>query len=278
VVGGNGVFGYGASAFPTQTYNGANYWVDVVFNITVVGPTATIIPTRTATPTMTNTPIPTATATPTATAICPCSLWNGSVVPAVPSQSDPQAVEVGLKFRPSVGGYISGLRFYKGPGNTGTHVGNLWSSTGTLLASAVFTNETATGWQQVSFGAGVPVTANTTYVASYHAPNGGYARDAGYFAANGVVNGPLQAPASGGVVGGNGVFGYGASAFPTQSYDATNYWVDIVFTYTAPPTLTPTTMPTSTPTATRTPTPTATPTRTPTLTATPTRTSTPIGP
>ena len=38
-------------------------------------------------------------------------------------------------------GNITGIRFYKGPQNTGTHVGDLWSSTGTKLASATFANE-----------------------------------------------------------------------------------------------------------------------------------------
>ena len=33
VSGGNGVFAYGASGtFPNQTWNSANYWVDVVFS------------------------------------------------------------------------------------------------------------------------------------------------------------------------------------------------------------------------------------------------------
>ena len=30
---GNGLYGYGSSpGFPTSTYDGSNYWVDVVFN------------------------------------------------------------------------------------------------------------------------------------------------------------------------------------------------------------------------------------------------------
>ena len=41
-----------------------------------------------------------------------------------------------------------------------------------------------------------------------------------------------------GTVGGNGVYGYGASAFPTQTFNATNYWVDVVFDST-PDTLAP---------------------------------------
>ena len=50
--------------------------------------------------------------------------------------NDSNAVEVGVRFRADQGGTITGVRFYKAAANTGTHVGNLWSSTGTLLASA----------------------------------------------------------------------------------------------------------------------------------------------
>ena len=159
---------------------------------------------------------------------CPCTIWNDTVVPAIPEANDPSAIELGVKFQADQDGYIIGLRFYKGLGNTGTHVGNLWDSTGQLLASAIFVNETASGWQQLLFAAPVAVTANTTYVASYHAPNGNYAVDTTYFAAAGVVNPPLQALANG-IDGGNGVFSYGPSAFPTDSFNAANYWVDVVF-------------------------------------------------
>ncbi|QRK07351.1 DUF4082 domain-containing protein [Archangium violaceum] len=52
-----------------------------------------------------------------------------------------------MKFRSSVPGSVTGIRFYKGSSaNAGTHVGSLWSRTGQRLASATFTNETATGW------------------------------------------------------------------------------------------------------------------------------------
>ena len=73
------------------------------------------------------------------------------------------------------------------------------------------------------------VTAGTTYVASYLAPNGHYAADEGYFANTGVVNSPLTALQNG-VDGGNGVYRYGTSGgFPNSSYQSTNYWVDVVF-------------------------------------------------
>jgi hypothetical protein len=58
--------------------------------------------------------------------------------------------------------------------------------------------------------------------------------DRPYFASGGVQNGPLEALADG-VDGGNGVYRYGASSgFPTLTYQATNYWVDVAFSPTAP--------------------------------------------
>ena len=103
---------------------------------------------------------------------CPCSAWSASTTPTTPQQSDPNAVELGVKFTTSIDGFITGVRFYKGTGNTGTHVGNLWSAGGALLARATFSAETASGWQQVNFASPVAVNANTVYVASYYAPNG----------------------------------------------------------------------------------------------------------
>ena len=105
---------------------------------------------------------------------CPCSIWNNATTPAVASKSDPNAVEVGLKFQSDINGYITGIRFYKGA-NTGTHTGHLWDSLGNLLASVTFSSETATGWQQANLASAVQITANTTYVVSYFAPVGRYA-------------------------------------------------------------------------------------------------------
>ncbi|MCA9133655.1 MAG: DUF4082 domain-containing protein, partial [Planctomycetales bacterium] len=168
------------------------------------------------------------------------SLWNQNTIPAVSSSNDSAAVELGVKFRADRDGFLQGIRFYKGNANTGTHVGNLWSADGSLLASATFTNETALGWQTVNFALPVAITADTTYVASYFAPNGGYAYNHGYFA-TAFVNGALRALATG-EDGGNGVYRYGSSsAFPSEFYNSSNYWVDVVFSQslddTQPPTL-----------------------------------------
>jgi hypothetical protein len=193
--GGNGVYVYG-SGFPTSSYNASNYGVDVLF--TATGPLD-----------------------------CPCGIWPGSATPGDESSTDSRATELGVRFSPLRDGYIKGVRFYKNDGNTGTHVGRLWSSTGTKLAEATFTNETANGWQQVQFATPVAVTAGTTYVASYHAPAGHYPYDPFYFSVDNTTRGPLAALAN---ISGrpNGVYLYG-SGFPTSSSQGTNYWVDVVY-------------------------------------------------
>jgi hypothetical protein len=163
---------------------------------------------------------------------CPCSIWSASTVPSVPAVSEAAAIELGVKFRVGQNGYITGIRFYKGSGNTGTHIGNLWTSAGANLATATFSGETATGWQQVNFPSPVAVNANTTYIASYYTPTGHYANTAGFFATGGVTNGALRALATG-EDGGNGVFRYGTGGgFPTDFYGSGNYWVDVVYTTT----------------------------------------------
>jgi methionine-rich copper-binding protein CopC len=161
---------------------------------------------------------------------CPCSIWSSTATPANPSEADSAGVEVGVKFRADVAGKVTGVRFYKGTGNTGTHVGHLWSSTGTLLGTVTFSGETASGWQQAPFTTPVSITAGTTYVVSYYAPAGHYADDTGYFSTKGVDNGPLHALADG-VSGVNGVYAYGSgNTFPTSSWQGSNYWVDLMFT------------------------------------------------
>jgi hypothetical protein len=307
--GGNGVYRYGASGFPSQSYNASNYWVDVVYhtqpidgvapaltgrspatNATNVSPMANvtasfsepvspgsisfelrdesnaIVPaavsydaaTRIATldpnaplgTTMTYTatvsgatdgagnvmsPVSWSFSTPS----CPCSIWPSSATPLVASVSDTNPWELGVKFKADLDGYITGIRFYKGAGNTGTHIGSLWSSTGSQLATATFTNETATGWQEVLFSAPVAVTADATYVASYHTNNGGFSINEWYFG-TAPAQGTLLRALSDAESGGNGVYKFGASGFPNQSYHASNYWVDVIFDTTAPDTMAPT--------------------------------------
>ena len=157
------------------------------------------------------------------------SIWSNTTAPVVADGGPDSAVELGVKFKSDVAGTIKGIRFYKAAANTGVHIGNLWTSNGTRLATATFSNETASGWQQALFATPVTIASNTVYVASYHANNGHYSADLNYFLGKGVDNPPLHALMNG-VSGGNGVYAYGASSvFPTQTCNAANYWVDVCF-------------------------------------------------
>ena len=135
--------------------------------------------------------------------------------------SDSSAVTLGLKFKPSVDGFIRGVRYYRDTANTGTHVGKLFRPAGNELASVTIPTQGA-GWQSANFSSPVSVSADTTYVISYYAPNGHYSASSGYFN-NPVVNLPLSS------VGTGGVYANGNN-FPNNSYLNTNYYVDVIFT------------------------------------------------
>lgn len=162
------------------------------------------------------------------------SIWPNTATPVVADQGPDSSVELGIKFQSDVDGTLSGIRFYKAVANTGTHIGTLWASDGTELASATFANESASGWQQVNFSTPVSITSNTVYIASYHAPAGHYSEDNGYFASSGYDNPPLHA-LSNAAGAGNCVYSYGSTTvFPNQTYLAANYWIDVVFQPQAP--------------------------------------------
>jgi hypothetical protein len=289
----NGVFRYGAGGgFPTSSWQGSSYFVDVVLDVSADAPTVTArTPAAGATGVGTGTPVTatfSAPLSPTTVAVtvtaggtpvrgttvypagslsatfqpadplpagtslsvtvagvsyagvalggtrtwgfttgtspdgCPCSLFPATSVPAVASAADTASVELGLRFTPSTTGVVTGVRFYKGSGNTGTHVGSLWTAGGTRLGQVTFTGETSSGWQTAYFATPLAVTAGTTYVVSYTAPNGRYSVTYDAFTSP-RTTGPLTAPS-----GANGVFRYGGG-FPSDSFRSSNYWVDVVF-------------------------------------------------
>jgi hypothetical protein len=195
----NGVYNYGPIGFPTTGSSATNYWVDVILNTSATIGTA-----------------------------LPVSVWAPTAVPNTPAVPSSQPAELGLTFMSEVPGYITGVRFYKGSKNLGTHIGYLWTATGTLLASVTFTNESASGWQQANFATPVAINVSTPYVISYWSPRGHYADDADYFATSGVTNQMLYAPPNG-QYGPNGPYAT-SEVFPTSSSSSSNYWVDVVFT------------------------------------------------
>jgi hypothetical protein len=178
---------------------------------------------------------------------CPCTVFQPTTTPGTNLENDNnQAIQLGMKFTSSTDGYITGVRFYKNSGNTGTHTGQLYSSTGTLLAQATFTNETASGWQEQAFPNPVAITANTTYIISYHSSAGFYSvNDTGFSTA--IVNGPLKGLANG-ENGPNGIYQYSPTpVFPSSNFQSSNYYVDVVFNTVVGPDNTPPTVLSATP-------------------------------
>jgi hypothetical protein len=163
----------------------------------------------------------------------------GNAVPSTPVDSDTAAVTLGVKFWSSQPGTIAGIRFYRGyKASSSGYTVKLFSAGGALLASARTAKDTCAVpcWEEVNFPSPISIAANTTYVAAYYTGNGRYADDQDGLT-NGIASSPLVAPASG-QVGGNGVYTY-STGFPTQVWNASNYYVDVSFTPTAPAAQTP---------------------------------------
>jgi len=136
-------------------------------------------------------------------------------------------IELGVRFRSTIAGYVKGIKFYKTQGNSGIHTGQLYSFDGTLLGSAVFTNETDSGWQTVLFNSDVLINANTTYIAAYHSSLGNYTST--IFGFDTAVNNPPLTALADGADGINGLYKYTtAPAFPGIGYNSSNYWVDVL--------------------------------------------------
>lgn len=158
---------------------------------------------------------------------CPCSIFADGDGPADPGFNDGRPLELGVKFQSARAGTVTGVRFYKSAHDSGDHSVHLWAADGTLLASAPSTSESPAGWQTVTFSKPPQISADTTYIASYHSGSGWYTFAYGAFS-EAIDNPPLRALADG-EDGSNGVFAYGPSTFPTSGYKASGYWVDVVF-------------------------------------------------
>ena len=94
---------------------------------------------------------------------------------------------------------------------------------GQQLAEVQFTNETASGWQQEELPSPVPISAGHDLRHLVPLARTAASPSAPATSPAAPTTAPLHAPA---LAGGNGVYKYGASGFPDQTFNATNYWVD----------------------------------------------------
>lgn len=189
-------------------------------------------------------------------------IFADDLTPTIAADPDDASVELGLRFRPQKSGRVTALQYYQSARASDVTRATLWSGSGTELARVSFSATTTIGWRTVQLPTPVTITAGSTYVASYHAPRGGYPTIERDLTTSRTENG-FDLPA------GAGVYNYGSSsAFPTSTYLGTNYLVDVVFEPLASTSQSPAQTATATPTGNATATPTQTPTATPTTTPT----------
>jgi hypothetical protein len=179
------------------------------------------------------------------------SLWPSSpdsILPAVAVDPDTQPVELGMKFGSVVPGKITAIRFYRTvPIDSGYQI-HLWDEQGSLLGSgmSIEGQQPTPGWQTIQLYPPVRIEAGRTYIASYYANGGQYPVNENFFqpkdgnimalddTSTAVRNGPLYALCDGELVNEayicrNGLYKYGLSGFPTETYKSSNYWIDVIF-------------------------------------------------
>lgn len=176
------------------------------------------------------------------------TIWPSTAAPASFSKTD-TATTLGTRFSSKRDGVVTAIRFYKGTGDTGPHIGTLWGPDGSVLARATFSGESTSGWQEARLDSATKISAGRIYTASYRAHRGKFSR--GGLAALPKQTGDLTAL---------GAVASSSNGRPSSSSSA-NHFVDVRFapqraprawkppraTTTAPPTTSTTsTAPTST--------------------------------
>lgn len=137
--------------------------------------------------------------------------------------SDGVPYELGMKFQSTKAGQITAIRYWKAVNETGTHIGRIWeAATTAVIGQVTFSNETGSGWQQQSLDAPISIQANTTYVVTVSCNN--YFGVTQSVLATSIVNGDLRSVADNN----NSVYGT-LNSFPTNSYQNSNYFRDVVF-------------------------------------------------
>ena len=150
------------------------------------------------------------------------SLFTSSTVPGA-KENDGTPYEMGMRFRSASSGQISAIRFYKVAEDTGVHVGSIFSTNGSKLASVTFSGESLSGWQSQALPSPVSIQANVDYVVSVTSPTGNY----GY--TEYAFNSPIP---RGNLTGLGSLFGPSDGSIPDQTWvgHGANYFRDIVFT------------------------------------------------
>ncbi len=158
---------------------------------------------------------------------CPCSLYRRLGCPGDPGGPRRRAADPWSPLLTSTAaGTVTGVRFYKSAGNTGTHTGTLFTAAGEQLATVTFANESSSGWQTATFNQPVAMAANTEYIVAYKSTTGSYSATVNGFG-SGLSVGNLRTASDA------GAYSY-TGDFPSARSGA-SYLVDVVVQYPDPP-------------------------------------------
>lgn len=140
-------------------------------------------------------------------------------------------LELGVRVTSTSAVKITEVCFYKSVTNTGTHVVNVWSASGSNLATKEVSGENESGWQCQALDSAVEVLPSTSFVVSYFSPTGVWNSVSNYFASPLVVS-PFTAD--------TGKYSYNASTMVPNQLSTRNYLVDFKSTdgYVVTPSLT----------------------------------------
>lgn len=156
----------------------------------------------------------------------------GALAPTGLDVTDEASYELGVVVHALAAGEVTHVRFYCHPIGElewPIHV-HVWNITGALVGEGVATGPkpSVDGWVQVALTEPVPVLAGVKFVVSYFKKGVG----TGYFHTSEYWdhNEPLVPEVMEALdIDENGRFNAEASAFPASTFNAGNYWVDLVF-------------------------------------------------
>ena len=131
--------------------------------------------------------------------VCPCSLFSDEATPTVAGDQRRRAAVArhalhlrreGHRDRRPV---LQVVRQHRARTS-----GSLWNANGVELASGTFTNESASGWQQLNFATPVAIAKNTPYVVSYRSTSGRYSATPNAFSERDLSWAPLRVTSTSG--------------------------------------------------------------------------------
>lgn len=164
--------------------------------------------------------------------------------PASPAtlQADANNYEMGVQFTVSIPATVTGIWFFSPPGAVSlpTEIDIYDVPAGGLGASAVasWSGLAGSGWVKAQFATAPVVLPGYTYKACILANSSSnfYGATSHYWdtgpGQNGISNGPLSAPNNAGADHGQDSFATPVTvhAYPNQSFNAANYWIDVEIT------------------------------------------------